>query len=123
MYRTWRQKKRMFISFDYGNGRRYRWLLSALNSNSGLEIEFEDLTPKEMQGNNVSRIKAGLTRRIKDSDYTLVIIGKQANSYHNNWREIGERNWQWWEIKRANRENHRFIAVKIDRTNPTPGPL
>lgn len=123
MYRTAGQKKRVFISFDYDNDRHYRYLLSALNKNSGSDIEFEDLTPEEVQSSSVPSIQRALARRINDSDYTLVIIGKHANSYHADRAEIGERNWQWWEIKRADKANHKFIAVKIDRSNPTPDPL
>lgn len=123
MYRTGQRKKRVFISYDYDNDRRYRYLLSALNANSGSDIEFEDRTPGEIQSSNVASIKRALARRINDSNYTLVIIGKYANSYHTDRAEIGERNWQWWEIKRAGEASHKFIAVKIDRTNSTPEPL
>lgn len=123
MYFSAKSKKRIFISFDYDNDRQYRYLLSALNKNSGSEIEFEDLTPEEIQSYDVGRIKAALRRRIKDSDYTLVIIGSHANSYHPDREKIGTRNWQWWEIEKGKEEDHKFIAVKIKRSNSTPEPL
>ena len=115
--------KRIFISFDYDNDRNYRYLLEALAKNPRSGIEFEDLTPKEIQSNDVGRIKAALTRRIKDSTHTLVVIGGHANSYHPNRNEIGTRNWQWWEIEKSHEEGNKFIAVRIKPSNSTPEPL
>lgn len=116
-------KKRIFISFDYDNDRNYRYLLKALAANPRSDIEFEDLTPEEIQSYDVGRIKAALTRRIRKSTHTLVIIGAHANSYHPDREEIGERNWQWWEIIKSDEEGKGFIAVKIKSTNSTPDPL
>jgi len=116
-------RKKVFISFDYDYDRHYRYLLSALKENSSSELEFEDVTPEEIQSSDISRIKAVLTRKIKDATHTLVIIGAHANSYHPDRAEIGERNWQWWEIKRSQEEGNKMVAVKIDKTNPTPEPL
>jgi len=67
-------KKRIFISFDYDNDRNYRYLLKALAANPRSDIEFEDLTPEEIQSYDVGRIKAALTLRIRKSTHTLVII-------------------------------------------------
>jgi hypothetical protein len=116
-------KKKVFISFDYDNDRNYRYLLKALAENAGSEIEFEDLTPEEIRSYDVGRIKAVLTRRIRNSTHTLVIIGAHANSYHPDRKEIGERNWQWWEIEKSDEEGNGFIAVKIKPTNTPPDPL
>jgi len=49
--------------------------------------------------------------------------GAHANSYHLDREEIGERNWQWWEIIKSDEEGKGFIAVKIKSTNSTPDPL
>ena len=116
-------RKRIFISFDYDNDRNYRYLLSALSANASFDIEFDDVTPEEIQSYDIARIKGVLTRKIRDATHTLVIVGKHANSYHRDRLEIGERNWQWWEIKKSHEEGNRFIVVKIDATNPTPDPL
>jgi|SRR5680860_1136957 len=116
--------KRIFISFDYDHDRRYRYLLSALSENSGSQIEFEDLTPEEIQSDNVDRIKAALSGRITRSTHTLVVIGKHANTQHSQHAKIGTRNWQWWEIEKTKeKELSRFIAVKIERGNESPQPL
>ena len=115
--------KRIFISFNYTDDKNYRYLLSALAKNTNSPVKFEDITPSEIMSMDVGRIKAALTRRIKDADYTLVVIGKNANQRHPDAAKIGTRNWQWWEIEKADEENHKFIAVKIKNANPTPVPL
>lgn len=117
------KKKKIFVSFNYTDDNTYRNLLSALNKNTGSEVEFEDHTPSEIMSQSVDRIKAVLTGKLRDSDYTLVIIGENANQQHPDHKKIGTRNWQWWEIEKADEEDHKFIAVKIKYSNPTPDPL
>lgn len=116
-------KKRIFISFDYEHDKNYRYLLTALAKNPRSDIEFTDVTPEEIQSYNVGRIKAVLTKKIKEATHTLVIVGKYANSYHPDRDEIGERNWQWWEINKSDEEGKGFIAVKIESSNEPPEPL
>jgi len=115
--------KRIFISFDYEHDKNYRYLLTALAKNPRSDIEFTDVTPEEIQSYDVGRIKAVLTKKIKEATHTLVIVGKYANSYHPNRDEIGERNWQWWEINKSDEEGKGFIAVKIESSNKPPEPL
>lgn len=116
-------KKRIFISFDYEHDKNYRYLLTALAKNPRSDIEFTDVTPEEIQSYDVGRIKAVLTRKIREATHTLVIVGKYANSYHPDSDEIGERNWQWWEINKSDEEGKGFIAVKIESSNKPPDPL
>lgn len=118
-----RTKKRIFISFNYTDDKNYRYLLNALAENTNSPVEFEDYTPSEIKSYDVGRIKAALTRRIKSADYTLVVIGENANQRHPDSAKIGTRNWQWYEIEKAVEEGHKFIAVKIKNANPTPDPL
>lgn len=116
-------KKKVFISFNYDDDHLYRNFLSALKENKGNKIDFVDATPGEIKSKSVSRVKGVLTTKIRDSGYTLVLIGQHANEYHDDWRDIGERNWQWWEIKKAAEEGHKFIAVRLKSGNKTPDPL
>ena len=115
--------KSIFISFDYDHDRRYRYLLKALKENPRSDIEFIDVTPEEIKSESVPRIKGVLTNRIRQSTHTLIIIGQYANSEHPDVDEIGEPNWQWWEIKKSISESNGLIAVKIDRTYNSPDPL
>jgi hypothetical protein len=116
-------KKRIFISFDYDNDRKYRYLLLALKANAGSAIDFEDATPDEIQTYDIGRVKAALTQKIKAATHTLVIVGDHANDKHRDSVAIGTRNWQWWEIERSKAEGKALIAVKITLSSPSPDPL
>jgi hypothetical protein len=115
--------KKVFISFDYDNDRHYRYLLSAIKENSSFALEFDDVTPDEIQSYDVGRIKSVLTTKIKSSTHLLVIIGDKINSYHKDYQEIGERNWQLWEIQKALDENKNIVAVKINASVPSVSKL
>lgn len=116
-------RKQIFISFDYDHDRHYRYLLTAQSKNQMFDIDFYDHTPGEIQTNDIGRIKAALTQKIRQASYTLVIVGKHANAFHRHWMQIGTRNWQWWEIEKSIELGRRLIAVKIDRSNDAPEPL
>ena len=93
--------KRVFISFDYDHDRNYRYLLKALAANGRIDLDFDDFTPEAIESSDVSRVKAVLTQKIRQATHILVIVGAHANSYHPDREAIGERNWQWWEIKKG----------------------
>ncbi len=116
-------KKKIFISFDYDNDKRYKFLLNAWNENSEFEFSFFDHSSKEIQSNNISIIKAGLTNKIKQAQTTLVIVGKYANSYHKDRFEIGYKNWINFEIAKSKQAGNELIAVKIDRSYTSPEEL
>lgn len=115
--------KRICISFDWHNDRHYRHLLTAFSSNPNNLIQFEDLTPGSIDTNDVGRVKAVITGRIRAATHTLVIVGQHANDTHRDSALIGARNWIWWEIEQSKAEGNKIIAVKINSTNPTPNPL
>jgi hypothetical protein len=116
-------RKRIFISFDYDNDRHYRYLLDALEENSKNQIDYEDVTPDEIQSNDIATIKAGLLSKIKKSTHALVIVGAKANSFDVRATQIGQRNWQWWEIAASKAEGKGLIAVKIEPGYESPEPL
>lgn len=115
--------KKICISFDWHNDRSYRYLLSAWAANSSNPLEFEDLTPNEIDTDSVSRVKGVLTTQIRSATHTLVIIGEYANDYHEDSALIGSRNWIWWEIEQSKAEGNSLIAVKLKSTYLTPDPL
>ena len=75
-------KKKVFVSFDYTNDKHYKFLLDAWDKNKNMDFEFNDCSSDEINSDDISVIKAGLTRRINQTTYTLVIIGKAANKRH-----------------------------------------
>jgi hypothetical protein len=116
-------RKDICISFDWHNDRNYRHMLSAWIANPKNPISFQDLTPGAIDTDDVSRVKAVLTGKIRDATHTLILVGSAANSPHKDRVQIGSRNWIWWEIEQSKSEGNRLIAVKIDSGNPTPDPL
>lgn len=116
-------KKRVVISFDYDHDRNHRYLLNAFSGNPNIDIDFADMTPSEIQSDQVDRIKAVLTKKISDATHMLVIVGAHINSAHRDKAKIGEINWQIWEIKKAISLGKPIIAVKLDQSYSTPSLL
>ena len=113
-------KRNVIISFDYENDGYYKNLLKAWDANSDFQFTFSDLTPNEIQSWDISRIKAVLTTKINQATYTLVIIGKYANTKHEDADEIGYRNWINYEIAKSVESGNKIVAVKIDKSYNSP---
>ena len=116
-------KKKVFVSFDYENDRQYKHLLDAWDANKNMDFVFDDCSADEIHTESVSVVKAGLTKRIKDSKYTLVIVGKEANKRHSDYKEIGYRNWINFEIARSKENGNKLVAVKLDKAYESPEEL
>lgn len=116
-------KKKVCVSFDYSEDAKYRNLLKAWNENPKFDFNISDKTPDEINTEDYSRVKAVLTTRIKDADYLMVVVGKKSDTKHPRSSEIGEKNWQIWEIKKAKEIGKKLVAVKIDRTYISPDEL
>ncbi len=113
-------KRKIFISFDYEKDRIYRDLLRAWDANDEFDFSFNDCTPSEIQSNDFSRIKAGLTSKINKADIVLVIVGAECNKKHRDAEKIGSMNWQIFEIESAKSAGKSIVAVKLNRNNETP---
>lgn len=116
-------KKKIFVSFDYEKDRQYKYLLEAWNKNSEFEFEFDDKSTREINSWNIPTIKAALSRKINEADYTLVIIGQDANKLHRDRSLIGYRNWQNYEIAKSKENGNKLIAIKINSNYESPDEL
>jgi uncharacterized protein (DUF2344 family) len=116
-------KKNVFVSFDYENDRRYKYLLEAWNENPNFKFTFGDVTPREINSSNIDRVKAALTTKINSAEYTLVIIGKEANKLHKDSELIGFKNWINFEIYKSKINGNKLVAVKLDRSYVSPDEL
>lgn len=116
-------KKKVFVSFDYTNDKGYKYLLDAWDKNKNTDFVFDDRSADEIMSNNIPTIKAGLTKRIKEASYTLVIIGKEANKRHPDSKEIGYKNWINFEIAQSIQYGNKLVAVKLNRTYEPPEEL
>lgn len=113
-------RKKVFVSFDWTNDKHYKFLLQAWDANDQFDFVFDDATPEEIDSNNVGRIKAALTTRIKSATHTLVIVGKEANKLHWKHELIGFRNWINFEVYQSWLHDNKIILVRISRDYEAP---
>ncbi|NOR47799.1 MAG: hypothetical protein GQ533_07120 [Methanosarcinaceae archaeon] len=116
-------KKNVVVCFDFENDKNYKRTLSMWDANSNFDFSFNDLTPNEIQSNDIPTIKSVLTRKINQATYTLVIVGRYANSQHPDYKEIGYKNWQNFEIAKSKENSNKLVAVKIDKSYTSPDEL
>lgn len=116
-------KKKVFVSFDYDNDKHYKYLLQAWDANPDFEFCFSDLSSTEIKTDDISRVKAGLTAKINQATYTLVIVGKEANKRHKDSVQIGYKNWQNFEIAKSKANKNKLVGVKISSSYDSPEEL
>jgi hypothetical protein len=115
--------RKVFVSFDWENDRRYKHLLEAWHANPEFQFRFNDASSGEIASNDVGRVKAALTTKIRDSDVTLVIVGAEANSAHRHRTLIGYRNWINFEIAKTIEAGNRLAAVRLESWHTAPEEL
>lgn len=115
--------KKVFVSFDWDNDRRYKHLMSAWHSNPNFDFIFDDRSSKEINSWNIPVVRAALTKKINTADYTLVIVGEEANRFHADYEKIGSKNWLNFEIKQSKANQNKLIGVKLNRFNESPEEL
>lgn len=64
-----------------------------------------------------------MTRKINEADYTIVIVGKEANKRHKDSQLIGYKNWQNFEIAKSKENGNKLIAIKINSLYESPEEL
>jgi hypothetical protein len=116
-------KKKVFVSFDYENDKHYKFLLEAWDANPEFDFYFSDLSSKEIQSWDIPTIKSALTTKINQANYTLVIVGKNANTQHKDCKEIGYKNWINFEISKSKSNKNKLIAIKINKDFNSPEEL
>lgn len=116
-------KKQVFVSFDYDNDKHYKALLKAWDANPNFEFCFSDLSSDEINSWKVPVVKQVLSKKINDANYTVVIVGKEANKQHKNYKEIGYKNWLNYEIAKSKEHKNKIVAIKIDKSYQSPDEL
>ena len=116
-------KKKVCVSFDYDNDKRYKYLLEAWDANPEFGFVFKDETPGEINTNSIGRIKAGLTSKINDATHTLFIVGAHANQPHKDRGLIGFTNWINFEAHQSIQSNNCLAVVKLEESNSIPQQL
>ena len=103
-------RNKVYLSFDYVHDNGYGLLLQAWNLKN---FDFIFNNPKPVKSNNESRIKAVITRKMKESTFCLVIIGEHTH----------KSKWVSWEIENANKLGLKLVAAKIDQSFTEPDAL
>lgn len=116
-------RKKVFVSFDWENDRRYKHLLEAWDANPDFDFVFSDKTPEEIQTNDIGRIKAAITTKINQSTHTLVIVGRYANTRHKDSEKIGYKNWINFEVHQSKEHKNKMIAVFVQNDDAEPEEL
>ena len=108
--------KKVFVSYDHSEDGRYKELLTAWDANTNFDFEFDQRSPDTpVDGTEAGVAQVALTEKMKESEYILVIIGKDSHA----------NKWMNWEIQKAKQDGIKlkFAAVKIDRNNVNPDSL
>lgn len=113
-------KKKVYVCFDYDRDKHYKYLMNAWNANPDFEFSFNDQSPDEIQSDNISVIKANLTKKIKLTNYTVVLAGRDANKQHKDHKEIGYKNWQNFEVARSVDNGNKLVIVKLPEYTEAP---
>lgn len=116
-------KKKVFVSFDYEKDKHYKYLMQAWDANPDFDFSFADHSSGEINSNNISVVKAGLTRKINEATYTFVIVGEDANKLHKDYKEIGYKNWQNFEIAKSKLNKNKLLAIKLNLSYEAPEEL
>lgn len=116
-------KPKIFVSFDFDNDRNYKYTLNMWNKNSSFDFTCNDYSPSEINSWNISTVKSVLSRKINEATHVIVIVGSEANKLHKDYKEIGFRNWQNFEIAKAKELNKHIIAVQLNSQYKYPEEL
>jgi hypothetical protein len=118
-----RVKPRVFVSFDYENDRLFKQALDMWDANKKFDFTFQSVTPKEIQSDDVGRVKAVLTTKVKEASHVLILVGKHANERHIDAAKIGCINWINFEVQQAILHKKKLVAVMLQPGNRLPNNL
>ena len=108
--------KKVFVSYDHSEDVHYKELLRAWDAKTDFDFEFDLRSPNvAIDSNDSSVIQAALTKKMKEANYILVIVGEKSSTSK----------WMKWEINRAQQDDTKlkFAAVKIKSGNTLPSGL
>ena len=104
----------MFVSYYYDADSRYKNILKAWSENEKFEIEFDDVSADvRIKSKSDEALKRVLSRKIREADVLLVIVGEKTHRRH----------WVVWEVEKALELGKRIVAVKIKSTYESPKEL
>ena len=112
--------KRVCVSFDFEHDKEYYYLLKAWNGNPNIPFWITDCTPNEIQTESVSKVKQVLSTKIGEAKYMIVLVGRHSDERHPDYKEIGYKNWQAYEIAKNIEKGNKLVVVKLARSYLAP---
>ena len=107
-------KRKIFVSYDYDNDRRYKYLLLAWDTNGEFDFAMSDQSADvSIQSYDAAAIKRAISAKINSATRFLCIIGSETSTSA----------WVAWEIEKAKELKKSLIAVKVSSTYTTPSGL
>lgn len=107
-------KKKVFVSYDYDNEKRYKNMLLAWDKNSEFDFGFSDQSADaSIQSTDAAAIKRAILAKINAATYFLCLVGEKTS----------KSSWVSWEIDKANELKKKLVAVKISSESTTPSGL
>lgn len=104
----------VFISYDFDNDKEYKNLIIAWDENDEFDFQvYDESVDVSVDSDDAASIRRVISRRIKQSDVFLCLVGKYTHRSE----------WVEWEIEKADELNKDFAAVKIEKGNETPSAL
>jgi hypothetical protein len=94
--------------------------LEAWNRNPNIDFHISDCTPDEIQTASVATIKNVLSRKIGEANYMIAIIGEHSNDWHRDYKGIGYRNWQSYEIEKNYEKGNGLVVVRLNSSCTIP---
>lgn len=93
------------------------------DANPNFDFYFSDLSSSEINSWSVPAIKQALSAKINLANYTLVIVGKEADRQHTKHGEIGYKNWINYEVAKSKQHRNKLVGIKLLSTYPSPSEL
>lgn len=106
-----KRRRKIFVSYHSKKEAKYKNMLKAWQKNSNFDLDFHDKSVGlSINTNNESRIKAGITKNLNESNLILCIVGEETH----------QRPMINWELEKAKELNKKILVVKTNNKYKTP---
>ena len=106
-----KRKRKIFVSYHSKKEAKYKNILKAWQKNSNFDLDFHDKSVGiSINTNNESRIKAGITKKLNESNLVLCIVGEETHL----------RPMVNWELQKAKELHKKILIVKTNSKYKTP---
>jgi hypothetical protein len=107
-------KKQVYVSYHYEDDRLYKNLLVAWDKNRKLDFHIRDHSADfSIKSEKAEVIKRVISRKIKEVNYFLVIVGHATHNCE----------WVKWEVQKARELKKKIVAIKVSPKNKPPREL